>query len=362
MDIRDEMLKKIVAVHMDIMNYELFDYTSISKKRQKNLFKIDPYFNFDKFVAMIDTTVFNTAKEGIVFMTNGIYIKSILFPVYFINYVDIKSTYFGKGQFIIETITNGNIEYIDTCFEKEKGCSIFSELLKQLSILSLENDNGYSDIATGKVDKKMKLTKEEAINSNLIIHLASASTVIPAAGLAQIPLSDTLIITPIQIGMIMAIGASFGISASERAAKAIIAGVTMSFIGRGISQVLIGIVPIVGNVLNVTTAVALTQSIGWIAVRHFKVVQKGGFFEGLKVGNIQVARQFEQKFRQQAKEFVEKEKILKSQANEWATLIGDYVQLIADYITDPENKKYHKNVKELKKELKKLQSLKVVQG
>lgn len=364
MDIKSEMLKTINALQLNIMRRKMYDYTSIPENKSKNLLDIDPYFNFDDFVAIIDTTISQNAKKGIVFTTNGIYIADMLSPSYFINYADIISTYSTTGflrNFVIETTMCGKIEYGTTYFVKETGCCALSKLLTQLTALALENNCGCSDRATGKVDKELKLTQDEMIKSNLIIHPASAAAGAVGAGLAQIPLSDATVIIPIQIGMIVSLGATFGISVTESAAKGIVTGAAMGFIGRGAAQLLGGWIPVAGNAINATTAAALTQSIGWIAVRHFKVVQNGGFFEGMKVGNIQAARQFEKKFRQQADDFIKNQKVYKSQIAEWTKLIADYVQLIAEYETILGDKESLGKSSELKKELEKLQSLKVVQ-
>ena len=360
MDIKEKMLNLIVNAHWKIMRWKLHDYLSMKEKKKKNLLKIDPYFNYDDFVAMIDTTLSENAKEGIVFTINGVYIADTFSPCYFVNYADIVSTYSTKGfmgNFIIETTTYGNVEYGSTLFEKETGRSAFSELLTQLTILALQNNYGCSDRVSGKVDKKLKLTQDEIIKANLIIHPASIAAGTVGAGLAQIPLSDSLIIAPIQIGMIIGLGAAFGISVTEGAAKGILTGAAASFIGRGLSQLLVGWIPVVGNTINISTAVAVTQSIGWIAVRHFKVVQNGGFFEGMKVGAVQAARQFEKKYRQQANDFIKKGKVFASEMEEWIKLIGNYSQLIAECETLGDA---HELANELKKELEELQSLKVV--
>ena len=363
MDIKTEMLKTIRELNWKIIKRKMYDYTNISEKKKKNLLKIDPYFNFEDFVAMIDTTLSENAKEGIVFTTNGLYIKDMLSPTYFINYSDIISSYSTEGSlgnFIITTSTAGNIEYSKSYFEKETGCTAFSELLTQLTAISIKNNFGNSDRATGKIEKNLKLSQEEILKANLVIHPSSAAAGAVGAGLAQIPLTDAAVIIPIQVGMIISLGASLGISVTESAAKGIITGAAMGFIGRGVAQLLVGWIPYAGNAINATTAAVLTQTIGWIAVRHFKVVQSGGYYEGMKVGNVQASRQYEKKYRQQAKEFIEKKVVLENQIAEWTKLMADYIQLIAEYETILGDEKSQKKSKELKIELEKLQSLKVV--
>ena len=89
------------------------------------------------------------------------------------------------------------------------------------------------------------------------------------AGLAQLPESDNVLIMPLQVGMIVSLGAVFDIELSESSAKASLATVTATMVGRGISQVLVGWVPVWGNVLNASTAFVVTQSIGWAMANDF---------------------------------------------------------------------------------------------
>ena len=361
MPIKKEMLTLILTARRDITTYKTYDYMNMPEKKRKNLLKIDPYFNYDDFVAMFDFTLAESAKGGIVFTTNGIYIDGSAFDYYYVNYVDIISTRFTPGfwgYFIIETSTSGNLECNNSYIIKDTGCSALSDLLTQLTAVALKNNYGCSDRATGKVDKKLKLTQDEKIKANLIIHPASVAAGAVGAGLAQIPLADSAVITPIQIAMIIGLGAAFGISVTEGAAKGIATGAVAGYIGRGLSQLLLGWIPVAGNAINASTAAALTQSIGWIAVRHFKVVQSGGFFEGMKVGAVQAGRHYEKKFRQQANDFLQKGKVLQSEQYEWIILIANYLQLITEceIIGDA-----HELANDLKKELTALQSLEVTQ-
>lgn len=102
-----------------------------------------------------------------------------------------------------------------------------------------------------------------------IIHSASTSAGVVGAGLAQVPLSDNAVITPIQLAMIIALGNVFGIDISESSAKASLASLSAATIGRTISQVLIGWLPIAGNIINASTATTLTEGIGWMIVKDF---------------------------------------------------------------------------------------------
>lgn len=102
-----------------------------------------------------------------------------------------------------------------------------------------------------------------------IIHAASAACAGVGTGLAQIPLSDTAVITPIQVGMIIALGKVFDLEITESMAKASLASATIAVMGRVISQVLIGWLPGVGNIINASTAAALTEAVGWAMAGDF---------------------------------------------------------------------------------------------
>ena len=87
--------------------------------------------------------------------------------------------------------------------------------------------------------------------------------------MAQLPGSDSAFIVPIQIAMIISIGAVFGIELDESSAKATLASATATMIGRSLSQFLVGWIPGWGNALNATTAFTVTEAIGWAVANDF---------------------------------------------------------------------------------------------
>lgn len=113
------------------------------------------------------------------------------------------------------------------------------------------------------------MTEEEKIKCHAIIHPASLVTAGIGAGLAQAPTSDTVVIVPIQVAMIIALGAVFNITLDESTALATLSTTTASLTGRSISQVLVGWVPITGNIINAITAASITESIGWTVANEF---------------------------------------------------------------------------------------------
>ena len=116
---------------------------------------------------------------------------------------------------------------------------------------------------------KLNIAEDQMAKCNAIIHGAAVAAGGIGTGMAQIPLADNAVITPIQIGMIIALGKVFDQEVSKSAATAILGGAATSFIGRGISQVLVGWMPLVGNVVNTATAAGLTEAIGWTVVDNF---------------------------------------------------------------------------------------------
>ncbi len=110
-------------------------------------------------------------------------------------------------------------------------------------------------------------SKTEKIHA--LIHAAAASCAAVGGGLAQAPGADTAVITPIQVAMIVALGAEHGTPISKTAAAELILPFSAAALGRGISQCLLGWVPGLGNAINAVTAAALTEAIGWAADAYF---------------------------------------------------------------------------------------------
>lgn len=114
------------------------------------------------------------------------------------------------------------------------------------------------------------MTSRETGLCNGIIHSASAAAAAIGGGLAQVLASDNLIITPIQLTMAVSLGKVFGITLDQSAAKAAVASAAAATVGRTASQLLIGWIPGVGNIINATTAATVTEAIGWIMAKEFE--------------------------------------------------------------------------------------------
>lgn len=114
------------------------------------------------------------------------------------------------------------------------------------------------------------MTDNQKAKCHAIIHSASAAAGGVGAGLAQVPGSDNLIITPIQLTMTISLGKVFDLTLGESAAKAALASAAAATVGRTASQLLIGWLPGVGNIVNATTAAGLTETIGWLLAKEFE--------------------------------------------------------------------------------------------
>ena len=113
------------------------------------------------------------------------------------------------------------------------------------------------------------MTDTQRAKCHAIIHGATAACAAIAGGMAQIPGSDAIPITGIQVGMIISLGAVFDIPVSESGAKGIMAGLGAAAGGRLVSQFLVGWIPGFGNAINASTAVAITEGLGWKAADYF---------------------------------------------------------------------------------------------
>lgn len=117
--------------------------------------------------------------------------------------------------------------------------------------------------------KKPKLPKEIETKCHRIIHAASVAAGGAGAAGAQLPMADNAVITPIQLGMIIALAKVFDRNLTKEAAFGVLKGAGAAFIGRSVSQVLVGWVPGLGNAINSATAATLTEAIGWMSAAQF---------------------------------------------------------------------------------------------
>jgi uncharacterized protein (DUF697 family) len=106
------------------------------------------------------------------------------------------------------------------------------------------------------------VTREERRECELIIHGASLAAGAVGGGLAQLPGADAVIIMPIQVGMIVALGRVFGIKVSQSAARSAAYATLGTIVGRGASTILARRIPGIGNLVNAGIAGGVTQLLG----------------------------------------------------------------------------------------------------
>ena len=213
-----------------------------------------------------------------------------------------------------------------------------------------------------KVKKNLSITDEQYTKCHAIIHTASVSCGGVGAGLAQIPLSDSAVIVPIQIAMITSLGAVFKVEVTETLRNSIIALASTSFVGRGIAQLAVGWIPGFGNMINTATAVAVTETVGWLAVEHFSNLDKTPY---ITEGKVEASVVYEKKFKEQAEHItrqaealIQQGEVHKKNIKEYKELLDDYEKIIQE-LTDKLNRsdEENKRLKDLKDQWQRLKNL-----
>lgn len=87
--------------------------------------------------------------------------------------------------------------------------------------------------------------------------------------MAQLPGADAPVLMTIQTAMILAIANEHGATLTKTGAAKLLLVFSAKLVGRGISQFLIGWIPVLGNAINATTAAGITEAIGWAADAYF---------------------------------------------------------------------------------------------
>lgn len=340
MQLSEEMEKMVEAVkkydsalRKNNDTYKHYFAPDIPDKVKKRLIdKFDSNVEINSLISFYDSTLFGTSKAGILFTNDGIYYKYIGKAVYF-AYKDISNFRTRSGSLDFDVQKSDMSEYtIIDVFDME--------ILKKLLLELKEIDEYYGQSSmksSGKV-KKIDLPPDMLKKCNEVIHTASVACGGVGTGLAQLPGSDNAVIVPIQIGMIVGLGAIFELNITESAAKSIIASAGATIAGRTVSQFLVGWIPGIGNVINTATAAGVTEAIGWIAVKNFfdRWVQdrNKGRFEGMKAGYTEASNEYERKLREQANEFLSQKKSFEEAKDEYEHLLKEY----EDYIQELERK------------------------
>jgi uncharacterized protein (DUF697 family) len=135
-------------------------------------------------------------------------------------------------------------------------------------VLLLANRSDETPLSVSR-KQEVCVTPAQKENCHLIIHGASTAAAGVGAGLAQLPLSDHIVLLPIQVAMVIALAKVFDINLTEAAAKGVIFTGVAATVGRAVSQVLLGWIPVLGNALNAATAAGITEALGWATANGF---------------------------------------------------------------------------------------------
>ncbi len=149
------------------------------------------------------------------------------------------------------------VEGLKELVDETKKCLIDAKKNKQNHFLLIQKAN-------------IQARKQAMIDkSKTIIHVASGAT--GTAGLIPIPFSDALAIAPIQAGMIYKMNDAFGVKIKDSVATSLITGLlgvtAVAQVGRTLVNGLLKFIPgagsVAGAVISGTTAVAITEGIGF---------------------------------------------------------------------------------------------------
>lgn len=135
--------------------------------------------------------------------------------------------------------------------------------LKKLIDLSLEMlPSAYHDAF---INGQLVDLDKKADKAHLVIHGAATSAA-TAAGLNPLPISDAVVITPIQIGMIASLAAIYRLPAAG--VKALVAPVLAEAIGVATAGSLAKLFPGIGQVIQSGVAFAVTEALGFCVMKY----------------------------------------------------------------------------------------------
>ncbi|WP_367690852.1 YcjF family protein [Helicobacter pylori] len=153
------------------------------------------------------------------------------------------------------------VEGLEELVDETKKCLIEAKKNKQNHFLLIQKAN---------IQARKQAMIEEC---KTIIHLASGLA--GTAGAIPIPFSDAIAIAPIQAGMIYKMNDAFGIDLEKSVAASLITGLlgvtAIVQVGRTLANGFLKSIPVVGSVAGSTTAVIITEGIGFA---YLKVLEK----------------------------------------------------------------------------------------
>ncbi|WRB35276.1 DUF697 domain-containing protein [Helicobacter pylori] len=195
------------------------------------------------------------AGEAFVQETKGIIDEEWGFKGFVKAYVRVNSVAFSFRGLKVP------VEGLEELVDETKKCLIEAKKNKQNHFLSIQKAN---------IQKRKQAMIEE---SKTIIHVASGAAA--TVGLIPIPFSDALAIAPIQAGMIYKMNDAFEVKMEDSVATSLITGLlgvtAIAQVGRTLVNGFLKFIPVVGSVAGSTTAVIITEGIGFA---YLKVLEK----------------------------------------------------------------------------------------
>lgn len=178
---------------------------------------------------------------------------------------------------------------------------------------------------------KYSLSPEEQTACSKIIHTASVGAAGAAAGMAQLPLSDTTVITPIQITMLIKLGGVFDQEVTQTIANSMLGGMLASYVGKTIAQVGWGWIPLVGNASNAIIAATVTEALGWMSVDKFYRDKYQSDMEEKELTKLR--KNFVEQLKRillkkRADLFIVGKKTVSEQRSEYEKLLDDFEQIL----------------------------------
>ncbi|WRA03749.1 50S ribosome-binding GTPase [Helicobacter pylori] len=147
---------------------------------------------------------------------------------------------------------------------------LVAETEKCLSDAKENKKKHFLSIQKANIQKRKQAMIEEC---KTIIHVASGTA--GSVGLIPIPFSDALAIAPIQAGMIYKMNDAFGMDLDKSVGTSLVAGLlgvtAVVQVGRTLVNGFLKFIPVVGSVAGGTTAVIITEGIGFA---YLKVLEK----------------------------------------------------------------------------------------
>ena len=165
-----------------------------------------------------------------------------------------------------ELINNGISEdkIILTNDESEEGIKELYE--KSLEILPEAYKTAFEEAQRIDIEKAVNKVKEKNKEAAAIIGTATVAAGSVAA--TPIPLSDSLIITPIQIGMIAGLAALYGLNKEQLKRQAL--PLVARTVGMITASSLSKLIPALGSAINASVSVLITGALGWFVQNQFE--------------------------------------------------------------------------------------------